>query len=157
MTPMPPHRLDRFEAMIDKRLRDVQVMDMLRAAFLIQQERVFELRSLEARTQGMLVSNGFKEIELLKNIAETMAKIECAEHIRAVKAGIANAGMPLPGAIVPQPDDLAVFATFDAVDRNLARQATEHVINMFRDGMDRSGRAKPTGPEKRTSVERERD
>jgi hypothetical protein len=64
--------------------------------------------------------------------------------------------MPPPGAIVPQPDDLAVFATFDAVDRNLARQATEHVINMFRDGMDRVAELSLSG-RRSTSEERVRD
>jgi hypothetical protein len=30
MTPMPPHRLDRFEGMVDKRLREVQATDILK-------------------------------------------------------------------------------------------------------------------------------
>jgi hypothetical protein len=133
--------------MVDKKLREVQATDILKVAFMIQEERVHAMRKLEVRID-VLLPNGFKEVELLKNIVEAIAKVDYAEHMRAVKGGIANAGMPPPGAIVPQPDDLAVFATFDAVDRNLARQATEHVINMFRDGMDRSGRTKPIGPEK---------
>jgi hypothetical protein len=103
------------------------------------------MRQLEARTQGMLSPNRFKEVELLKNIAETKAKIELAGEMFRAKGTMNNIGMPPPGSVKPRPDDLAVFASFDAVDRNLAQAATEHVINMFRVRDDRSGRATSSG------------
>jgi len=94
MTPMPPHRLDRFHRMVDKALRDVAAMDILKMAFVIQEERVNELRTMESRTQGMLVPNGVKEIELLKNIAEAIAKIDLGAELRRAKGMLSGAPSP---------------------------------------------------------------
>jgi hypothetical protein len=73
LTPMPPHRLDRFEMLIDKKLRDLATTDMLRGLFVIQEERIHEMRQLEARTPGTLLPNGYKEIERGVRIAVAIA------------------------------------------------------------------------------------
>lgn len=79
--PLPPHRIDRFKRTVDKALREVEAIDLLKYAFLRQEERVHEMRLLEARTQGMLIPNGYKEIELLKTIADSIAKINMGTEI----------------------------------------------------------------------------
>lgn len=138
---MPPHRLDRFESMIDKKLRDLSTTDKLRGWFVIQEERIHEMRQLEARTPGMLLPNGYKEIELGVRIAVAIARIDMATEMLRTR-GMFAFTTKLPNcSATPQPDDLAVFAAFDAVDRNLARAATEQVINMFRSPDGRSGKA----------------
>jgi hypothetical protein len=111
MTPMPPHRLDRFESMIDKKLRDLSTTDMLRGWFVIQEERIHEMRQLEARTPGMLLPNGYKEIELGVRIAVAIARIDMAAEMFRAKGMFAST-MPPTGSLAPGPDDLAVFSSF---------------------------------------------
>ncbi len=144
MTPMPPHRMDFITSLIDEKLRSLVAADGLRALFLIQMERVQELRTLERRTGSLLLPNGFKEIESARNILNDLAKIELAGDLQRSKGVLNSIAMQPSGSITPRPDDLATFATFNAIDRNLARAAVEHVINMFREG-DSSGGSTSTG------------
>jgi hypothetical protein len=98
LTPMPPHRLDRFEILIDKKLRDLATTDMLRGLFVIQEERIHEMRQLEARTPGMLLPNGYKEIERGVRIAVAIARTDMAAEMFRAKGMMNNIGIPPKGA-----------------------------------------------------------
>ncbi len=98
LTPMPPHRLDRFEILIDKKLRDLATTDMLRGLFVIQEERIHEMRQLEARTPGMLLPNGYKEIERSVRIAVAIARTDMAAEMFRAKGMMNNIGIPPKGA-----------------------------------------------------------
>jgi hypothetical protein len=85
---------------------------------MAQEERARAMRQLEVRTD-ILVPNGFQEVELLKNIGEAIAKVEMVAEMLPAKGMFAST-IPPPATATPGRDDLAVFASFDAVDRNLA-------------------------------------
>jgi hypothetical protein len=115
---------------------------MLKRLWLRQEERLDAMCQMESRT-GMLLPNGYKEIEASRNIIAEIAKINLGNNLLRDKGTLNNFGLLLAGTVTPQPDDLAVFKSFDMVDRNLARAAIERVIHMAREG--RSGRLASTG------------
>jgi hypothetical protein len=98
-TPMPAHRPDHFTSLIDQRLRDLSATDILRGAFVLQLERVEEMRQLE-RTQETLVPRGYKEIEVLVSIAVSIGKIDLGVETLRQK-NLRDSTRPPRGTVTP--------------------------------------------------------
>jgi hypothetical protein len=73
--PMPADRRGHFARLIDQGLRGLSATDILRTAFVVQLDRVEEMRKLE-REQGVLVPRGYREVKALVSIAVSIAKID---------------------------------------------------------------------------------
>jgi hypothetical protein len=105
--------------------RAIDATTVLKYSFMIQQSRLKEMLEPEERTSDVPHSD-YREIRLMRNIADTIRRCEIGQDILRNES--------LPDAVMPPKTemcrDMAEFAKFDAVDRNLARAACENYVSM---------------------------
>ena len=90
------------------------------------------------KTLKLLTPEGYKNIAVLVDIAKAVRKYEVGEEWLKGASGVRPSGRPYPGGLSPhevqQPEQSEMgkrFASLDAVDRNLIRAATTHLIEMI--------------------------
>jgi hypothetical protein len=120
---------------------------MLKYAFLKQQRRVAEICKVED-TINMLLPEGLKNIRALKEIADSLVKLEIGEAWMKMKN---SPGEPYAGDLLPHgvsgarsdgKDEWCIrFASLSAVDRNLIRAAAVRVVDMINDEASRGFKA----------------
>jgi hypothetical protein len=127
--PPPPHVTDDITKLVDKAVRSIDSGTMLKYTFMVQKDRVKRLLALESSANGMLHPNGYREIDVLKSIAEAVRKFEVGEEIIRNR-NLYNTLLPPAGTITPEPGDLVEqFNQLDEVDRNLIVAATEKMVD----------------------------
>ncbi len=121
---------------------------MLKYAYMVQQGRVEMLLKMENQ-MNLLMPDGWKNIAVLKDIAAEVRKCEVGEQWMRGKAGAAYGG-PYPGGLLPHPEapekELSPMAQrlsqLDAIDRNLIRAATSHVMELIQEEIRASSHTK---------------
>jgi hypothetical protein len=100
---------------------------ILKYAFLIQQERVDELRATEKKL-GTLMPFGHREITALTRIGEALGKLQLGE---ALMRGKLPPGVTVMPPVENESEITREMRQFDTVDRNLIREATGKMIDLF--------------------------
>src|SRR6266851_1152279 len=106
------------------------------------------LRKMENQ-MNLLMPDGWKNIAVLKDIAAEVRKCEVGEQWMRGKAGAAYGG-PYPGGLLPHPEapekELSPMAQrlsqLDAIDRNLIRAATSHVMELIQEEISAGSKTK---------------
>jgi hypothetical protein len=113
---------------VDATLKKLNAEQILKYAFYRHVERVEVMVALEKKL-GILTPNGYKEMEALRSIGDSIHKVEVQELFLRGKHGELPAGTDVSQ---PQLSDFAVgMAQFDEVDRNLIREASVQVIELI--------------------------
>jgi hypothetical protein len=132
---------------VKKTVKQMDSESMLKHCYVIQLGRVQRMLDVEAES-GVLMREGYKNIAVLKEIADSVRKHEIGEEWTRGKGGAMPYGGPYPASLLPpaegEPSEIEKkMATFDAVDRNLIREATVRVVEMIEEGS--GGRFKVSG------------
>jgi hypothetical protein len=118
-------------SMVQKRVLSMNAQTMLKYCFMIQQARVKKMRELE-ESLGMLFPEGYKNIQVLSDIASDIAKLEVGDLLGksplykgslTVKTGseMQRAQGPIAKRV----------AELGEVDRNLIRIASGKIIDLI--------------------------
>jgi hypothetical protein len=105
---------------------DLTAEKILKYAFLIQQQRVDELRATEKKL-GIIMPFGHREITTLIRIGEALSKCESGANTMRGK----NPGVPPLPPIEDESEITRGMRQSDPVDRNLIREATDKMIDLF--------------------------
>ena len=118
---------------VTQEIHKLDAATMLRYAFVIQQERVRELRDFEKKTK-MPMPFGNKTMEVLMEIAAEIRKVELGEAYLRSRGG-PPCGSPFPGGPVAHESALSPevqkIAQMSDVDKNLTRDATTKIIDLI--------------------------
>jgi hypothetical protein len=108
------------------RRQDLTAEKILKHAFLVQQQRVDELRATEKKL-GIIMPSGHREITALIRIGEALSKCELGANMMRGK----NPGVPPLPPIEDESEITSGMRQFDTVDRNLIRETTREMIGLF--------------------------
>jgi hypothetical protein len=137
---------------VESALASLHAEQVLKYAFLRHTERVEKIIAAEDALPPMMrimqADAGTRAMKELREIGDSLRKIEIGEEWMRGKGGAMPDGDPHPGALVPhaQPElsDIAKeVAQFDVVDRNLLREAVVRVVDMIQEAS--GGRFKVSG------------
>jgi len=128
---------------VDKTLKQIDAEHILKYACVRQMERVEKLMELEEKLL-FLTPNGYKEIDALRQIADSIRKIEVGEQLLRGRGGnMPFAALP-PEASIEAPSDIEEpreptlmekqFDELDEVEKNRHRAAVARVIEMIENG-----------------------
>jgi hypothetical protein len=138
-------RMTRIWTAIRKAINVVDSERILKAAFLVQADRVEKLMEME-ENQGTLIEFGFREILVLKDIGAELRKFEVGEQmLRGGKSHAyggefdrkppdlhsATTSAPVDRTVAPDNSLLGRVSRLDEVDRNLLIAASTRVIDMI--------------------------
>jgi hypothetical protein len=137
---------------VEGALRGLNAEQVLKYAFLRHMERLEKIIAAEDAQPAMIrimqADVGTRAIKEMREIGDSLRKLEIGEEWMRGKGGAMPDGDPHPGALVPhaQPElsDIAKeMAQFDVVDRNLLREASVVVVEMIKEAS--GGRFKVSG------------
>lgn len=127
---------------VEETTQALRAESILKYAFMVQQARIVDIVESEKQMPPMMrilqADIGTKAINALREIGDSIRKLEIGEEWMRGKGGSSALpyGGPYPGAVLPhgqaeQSDIARGMAQFDAVDRNLIREATMNVLDMI--------------------------
>lgn len=159
--PRPAHVTDELKLMVDKRVAEIQGLEMLKYLFFQQDKRLRRHLTLEADGNGVLTTEGSMTVDVMRRIAEAVCKVELADSLISVKRlhqGInpmtADANGPNPPS--DQADDvIRRFENLQPADKNLMREAGTKFIDMIREevgGFKASGLGSADAPDQRQAT-----
>ena len=126
---------------------DLTAEKILKFAFMVQRERITELRAIEKKL-GMPMHFGHRDVAALARIGEALAKLQLGE---ALMRGKLPPGVTLMPPIESESEITQGMRQFDAVDRNLICQATSKIIDLFEqfkaEGLDAEVAGKAATPQ----------
>jgi hypothetical protein len=137
---------------VEGALASLNAEQVLKFAFLRHVERLEKIIAAEDALPAMMrimqADVGTRVIKELREIGDSLRKLEIGEEWMRGKGGAMPDGARHPGALVPhaQPElsDIAKgMAQFDVVDRNLLREASVLVVDMIQEAS--GGRFKVSG------------
>lgn len=122
---------DDIQKYVTQQIQKLDAATMLRYCFMIQQQRVRELRELEKATK-VLMPSGDKALRVLAEIAAQVWKVEAGEALlRAKNVWVKPLG-EVPREVEPEvAEAMAEIAKLDRVDQNLIRDATIKVMDLI--------------------------
>jgi hypothetical protein len=116
--------IEEIKRVVSRAMSELDAMMILKFAFLIQKERVDEMRELEKKIK-MPMKGGYKEIEVMKSIGAEIAKIEMGNTLMRLKGAVPVPSFPSTDINPEKPKSKMVSAIskLSDVDRNLVRAA----------------------------------
>jgi hypothetical protein len=113
---------------VKKTVKELDSKTMLKHCYVIQLGRVQQQLEFEQKTK-FLTPDGDKNIAVLKEMADSVPKLEIGEQWMKGKDDALPYGGPFQGGLLPHPqtelsDVAKEMAQFDAVDRHLIIEAT---------------------------------
>lgn len=128
-----PAGFDDLRKTVTEEAQKLDAATMLRYCFMIQQQRVMELRELEKKTK-MPLPYGDRIVRTLMRIAAEIRKLELGEAVLRkdrMSEERPFSGGPAPYKQTEPSEEWQAFAQLDAVDRNLIRDATARAIDLI--------------------------
>jgi hypothetical protein len=122
---------------VKRTVKELDSETMLKHCYVIQLGRVQQMWEFEQKTKT-LTPHGYKNIAVLKEIADSVRKLEIGEQWMKGKDGGMPSGGPYPSGLLPhaEPEMSKIgreMAQFDVVDRNLLREASVVVMEMIKE------------------------
>ena len=124
-------------SMVQKHVLSMNAQTMLKYCFMIQQARVKKMRELEEQL-GMLFPEGYKNIQVLREIASDIAKLEVGDLWMRGKSPLYK-GSLVGDTAGPEQQRAQLgpiakrVAELGQVDRNLIRIASQKVIDLIQE------------------------
>jgi len=120
---------------VQKQVLSMNAQTMLKYCFMIQQARVKKMRELE-ESLGMLFPEGYKNIQVLSDIASDIAKLEVGDLWMRGKNSLHHGSIAMNTGSETQREQGQIakrVAELGEVDRNLIRIAGDKVIELIRE------------------------
>lgn len=122
-------------SMVQKQVLSMNAQTMLKYCFMIQQARVKKMRELE-ESLGMLFPEGYKNIQVLSDIASDMAKLEVGDLWMRGRSPLYKGSLTMNTGSEMQREQGPIakrVAELGEVDRNLIRIAGDKFIELIRE------------------------
>jgi hypothetical protein len=129
ITNLPDPAREDTERVLTDELKNLTAIEMLQYTFGIQRERIIQMRNLE-RTTGVVFPFGNKSLQVLKEIASDMWRVQAGEALLHSKNAWPIGGDLSKGAIDLLPVAREV-AQLDPVDQNLIREALDKTFDLL--------------------------
>lgn len=127
-----PAGFDDLRKIVTEETEKLDALAILKYCFVIQRERVKELRELERKAK-MPLPHGNKTVQVLALIAAEIRKIEVGDE--CLKKIGSQSGAMSPGRLVPHESQLMPVvqevATLPEVEQNLIRDASSKVLDLI--------------------------
>jgi hypothetical protein len=119
---------------VEATLQNLHAEHILKTAFFIQVDRLELIRTFEKKT-GFPMSSGDKAVQVLKEIGDSIHKVEVGRELLRGKDGNMPYAPTFAGELQGERSQVArEMAQFDEVDRHLIGEMTARVVNMIEEG-----------------------